>query len=155
MRFRSAAGPPPKLLCVDDDLGARQFYQRILEAHGYKVLLAEGGVQALHLLRKQVFAAVVCDYEMPGMNGGELAAEIIVPMDHLGAEPHDQQQRFRSGVAEDFVANVDAIGVGDLRRLMGKRHVGDPLDGTSMGSCMARFTASQKALQCPVTISTR
>jgi CheY-like chemotaxis protein len=39
-------------------------------------LLAEGGVQALHLLRKQVFAAVVCDYEMPGMNGGELAAEI-------------------------------------------------------------------------------
>jgi len=76
MRFRSAAVPPPKLLCVDDNLGARQFYQRILEAHGYKVLLAEGGGHALHLLRKQVFAAVVCDYEMPGMNGGELAAEI-------------------------------------------------------------------------------
>ena len=76
MRFRSAAGPPPKLLCVDDDLGARQFYQRILEAHGYKVLLAESGEQALQLLRKQVVAAVLCDYEMPGMNGGELAAEI-------------------------------------------------------------------------------
>ncbi len=76
MRFRSAAGPPPKLLCVDDNLGARQFYQRILEAHGYKVLLAESGEQALQLLRKQVVAAVVCDYEMPGMNGGELAAEI-------------------------------------------------------------------------------
>jgi len=76
MRFRSAAGPPPKLLCVDDNLGARQFYQRILEAHGYKVLLAESGEQALQLLRKQVVAAVLCDYEMPGMNGGELAAEI-------------------------------------------------------------------------------
>ena len=76
MRFRSAAGPPPKLLCVDDNLGARQFYQRILEAHGYKVLLAESGEQALQLLRKQVVAAVVCDYEMPGMNGGELAAEV-------------------------------------------------------------------------------
>jgi CheY-like chemotaxis protein len=39
-------------------------------------LLAESGEQALQLLRKQVVAAVVCDYEMPGMNGGELAAEV-------------------------------------------------------------------------------
>jgi len=39
-------------------------------------LLAESGEQALQLLRKQVVAAVLCDYEMPGMNGGELAAEI-------------------------------------------------------------------------------
>ena len=52
---------------------------------------------------------------------GKLAAEIVVPMDHLGAEPHDQQQRFRAGVAEDLVADVDAVGAGDLRRLMGER----------------------------------
>jgi hypothetical protein len=55
-------------------------------------------------------------------------------MDHLGAEAHNQQQRFRAGVAEDFVANVDAIGVGDLRRLMGKRHVGVPLDQSCDGT---------------------
>jgi CheY-like chemotaxis protein len=61
---------------VDDDLGARQFYQRILEGHGYHVLLAESGAQALQLLRKHLVAAVVSDYEMPGMNGGELAAAI-------------------------------------------------------------------------------
>jgi CheY-like chemotaxis protein len=76
MRRRSAASPPSKLLCVDDDLGARQFYQRILEGHGYHVLLAESGAQALQLLRKHLVAAVVSDYEMPGMNGGELAAAI-------------------------------------------------------------------------------
>ena len=39
-------------------------------------------------------------------------------MHHLGAEPHDQQQGFRGGIAEDFVAKVDAVGVADLRRLM-------------------------------------
>ena len=50
---------------------------------------------------------------------GELAAELVVPQDHLGAEPHDQQQRLGAGVAEDLVANVDAVGAGDLRRLMG------------------------------------
>ena len=54
---------------------------------------------------------------------GELAAEIVVPMDHLGAEPHDQQQRFRGRIAEDFVADVDAVGAGDLWRLMGKHRV--------------------------------
>jgi len=45
-------------------------------------------------------------------------------MDHLGAQPHDQQQRFRTGVSENFVANVDAIGMGDPGWLMGERHVG-------------------------------
>ncbi len=50
---------------------------------------------------------------------GELPAEIVVPQDHLGAEPHDQQHRLRIGVAEDLVTKVDAVGAGDLRRLMG------------------------------------
>ena len=49
----------------------------------------------------------------------QLPAEIVVPKDHLGAEPHDQQHRLGAGVAEDLVANVDAVGAGDLRRLMG------------------------------------
>ena len=54
---------------------------------------------------------------------GELAAEIIIPMDHLGAEPHDQQQRFRGRIAENFVADVDAVGASDLWRLMGEHRV--------------------------------
>ena len=61
---------------------------------------------------------------------GELAAEIVIPMDHLGAEPHDQQQRFRGRVAENFVANVDAVGAGDLWRLMGEHRVCLPSGGT-------------------------
>jgi hypothetical protein len=52
---------------------------------------------------------------------GELSAEFVVPMDHLGTQPHDQQHRFGVGIAKDLVANVDAIGAGDLWRLMGKR----------------------------------
>ena len=50
---------------------------------------------------------------------GELAAEIVLPKDHLAAEPHDQQHRLRFGVAEDLVTKVDAVGADDLRRLMG------------------------------------
>jgi hypothetical protein len=44
-------------------------------------------------------------------------------MDHLGAEPHDQQQRFRGRVAENLVADVDAVGASDLWRLMGEHRV--------------------------------
>jgi hypothetical protein len=40
-------------------------------------------------------------------------------MDHLGTQPHDQQHRLRAGVAENLVTNIDAVGAGDLRRLMG------------------------------------
>jgi len=54
-------------------------------------------------------------------------AKIVVPMDHLGAQPHDQQHRLGPGVAEDLVTQVDTVGVGDLRRLMGEYvHLGFP-----------------------------
>ena len=54
------------------------------------------------------------------------------------------------GVAENLVADVDAVGAGDLRRLMGER-----IHGVSSlvvvilrlsGNSMARFAAPQKAL---------
>jgi len=44
-------------------------------------------------------------------------------MDHLGAEAHDQEQRFRGRIAENLVADVDAIGASDLWRLMGEHRV--------------------------------
>ena len=50
---------------------------------------------------------------------GEQPAQIIVPLNHLGAEPHDHDHGLGSGVTEDFVTQVDAVGAGDLRRLMG------------------------------------
>jgi hypothetical protein len=49
----------------------------------------------------------------------QLPAEIVVPMDHLGAQSHDQHHWLRAGVTEDFVTKVDTIGPGNLRRLVG------------------------------------
>ena len=49
----------------------------------------------------------------------QLLAELVVPQHHLRAEPHDQQQRFGVGSAEDVVANLDAVGLGKLRRRRG------------------------------------
>ena len=68
----------PTLLCVDDDPGIRELYETMLGTYGYEVLVAEGGLQALNLFRskKREIDAVISDYEMPGMNGAQLAAEL-------------------------------------------------------------------------------
>ena len=68
----------PTLLCVDDDPGIRELYEAILGTYGYEVLVAEGGLQALNLFRskRKEIDAVISDYEMPGMNGAQLAAEL-------------------------------------------------------------------------------
>jgi len=68
----------PTLLCVDDDLAILEFYETMLGNHGYDVLLAKDGLQALAVFREKVkeIDAVISDYEMPGRNGIELAAEL-------------------------------------------------------------------------------
>ena len=65
----------PKVLCVDDDAGFRSYYQTLLTEYGYDVTVAQSGAQALELLDSDPnFEAVISDYEMPRMNGAELAA---------------------------------------------------------------------------------
>lgn len=68
----------PRLLCVDDDPGIREFYETLFGTHGYEVVLAESGRRALKIFRtrKTPIDAVITDYEMPEMSGPELAAEL-------------------------------------------------------------------------------
>ena len=66
------------LLCVDDDAGLRELYAAVLGNYGYKVMLADSGYQALGLFhtRADLIDGVILDYQMPAMNGLELAAEL-------------------------------------------------------------------------------
>jgi CheY-like chemotaxis protein len=47
-----------------------------LESHGYGVLIASSGREGLEFLGKHKVDAVVLDYRMPEMDGGEVAREI-------------------------------------------------------------------------------
>ena len=62
----------PQILVVDDSLTVRRASQRLLERHGYAVLLARDGLDALEQLRLNTPAAVLLDIEMPRMDGFEL-----------------------------------------------------------------------------------
>jgi CheY-like chemotaxis protein len=66
----------PTVLCVDDDAGIRELYGALLSQNGYEVLAASNGRHALHVFqaKEEEIDAVILDYEMPGMNGLELAA---------------------------------------------------------------------------------
>lgn len=60
-----------RVLFVDDEPRVLTTMRMLFRAH-YEVFFAEGGAQALELLRKQPVDVVVSDQRMPGMSGIEL-----------------------------------------------------------------------------------
>jgi CheY-like chemotaxis protein len=61
------------ILCVDDELVGLQIRKILLERAGYRVLTAPDGLLGLELFAAEPVEAVVLDYSMPGMHGGEVA----------------------------------------------------------------------------------
>lgn len=64
---------PKTILVVDDDKIHRGIEQLYLERHGYTVLSAASGAEALTLLEQHPIHLVLTDFSMPGMKGDELA----------------------------------------------------------------------------------
>ncbi len=60
------------LLVVDDSITTRTMEQSILLTHGYSVVTAVSGEDALDRCADDTFDLVISDVEMPGMNGFEL-----------------------------------------------------------------------------------
>lgn len=73
MRSLSAGGKRCLILCVDDDHSVLNFLETYLESNGYTVISTTNGTDALKEFASQAVAAVVLDYEMPGLNGAEVA----------------------------------------------------------------------------------
>jgi CheY-like chemotaxis protein len=67
---------PHLVLCVDDELVGLQVRKLLLERAGYRVLAAEDGPTGLEIFAAEQVEAVVLDYSMPGMHGGEVAARM-------------------------------------------------------------------------------
>ena len=61
------------ILCVDDETIGLQVRRMLLERAGYRVLTAPDGATGLNLFEREQVSAVVLDFAMPGMTGGEVA----------------------------------------------------------------------------------
>ena len=64
------------ILCIDDDAAILCYEKALLERSGYGVLIAPSAQQGLKLATTRTCDAVLLEYEMSGMNGHEVAAEI-------------------------------------------------------------------------------
>ena len=72
----AAAAQLPLVLVVDDSITVRRVTQRLLKREGYRVALANDGLQALERLQDELPSVVLSDIEMPRMDGFDLARNI-------------------------------------------------------------------------------
>jgi CheY-like chemotaxis protein len=61
------------ILCVDDEPKGLQIRKILLQNEGFEVLTATSGREALELFAAHPVRAVILDYAMPEMDGGEVA----------------------------------------------------------------------------------
>ena len=59
------------VLLVDDYADNLDMYAEYLTIHGYPVIVARDGNEAVHMARAERPALILMDLEMPGMNGVE------------------------------------------------------------------------------------
>jgi CheY-like chemotaxis protein len=64
------------ILCIDDDEAILSYEKALLERSGYAVLTASSPQRGLRLAATCKCDAVLLDYEMPGMNGDQVALAI-------------------------------------------------------------------------------
>ena len=86
------------VLVVEDEYGAAEVLQLLLEASGYRVAMASNGRTALDLLAGEKPAVVLSDFMMPHMTGGELGVEV-----RASAALRDIPFIVMSGTSEDVV----------------------------------------------------
>lgn len=65
------------ILIVDDEIPVAKALSRLLRSKGYNVNIAIGGTSALSVLNvNDDIDVIISDYDMPGMDGGELLENI-------------------------------------------------------------------------------
>jgi CheY-like chemotaxis protein len=66
------SGHMATILVVEDDIVTQRLTRMILEERGYEVVVAEDGVDALMALGKITFDLILCDINMPNLDGFKL-----------------------------------------------------------------------------------
>ena len=100
-----------KLLVVDDSISIRKNVQRFLDRMGYEVEVASDGMEALTIMGRMKFDAVITDLEMPVMHGYDLMAEmrkslelVTIPVIVLTSRAGDKhRQKAREMGAQDYL----------------------------------------------------
>lgn len=89
-----------KIVIIEDDPGIRENIKEVLEYEDFEVFDASGGRAGIELARSIVPDLIICDIQMPGITGINVAQEIksSPSLQHIpllfisaAASPHDIQ----------------------------------------------------------------
>jgi CheY-like chemotaxis protein len=96
------------ILLVEDEASLREIACEILEAHGYRVIEAQGGKEAIEMARDATpIDLLVTDVVMPGMNGRVLAESLVAAHPRL-------KVLYMSGYTDDVIAHRGVLESGTL-----------------------------------------
>ncbi len=114
----------PRVLCVDDSAATREQVRELLQGE-YEVTLASDGIEGLKAAKANPPDVVVCDYDMPGLNGLQLLAAMksdpalrAIPfiIETAGAHERSAAKMLDAG-AHDFL--LKSFGPEELRARVG------------------------------------
>jgi CheY-like chemotaxis protein len=71
------------ILCIDDNDGILAYHRALLERVGFEVLAVTSATEGLQIAVNCAVAAVIVDYNMPEMNGHEVATAIKSVKPHI------------------------------------------------------------------------
>lgn len=119
------------VLAVDDCPVMREYVSVGLEAAGLTVRTAGSGEEALALVEREDFDAVVLDYDMPGLTGAQVGSA-------LRANPHTSSCviAMHTSQAEE---QVRSSGFGEFDTFIDK-----PCEPRSLGNTVARLVAIRR-----------
>jgi len=102
----------PTVLFVDDEPNTLSALRRLFYASGYRVLTAQGGIEALETLDRESVTVVVSDMRMPEMNGAQF-------LERVESRWPDTVRVLLTGYA-DIDGTIDAINKGRIYRYISK-----------------------------------
>ena len=98
---------PPAIVLVDDELDIRIILSRVLRqvADGYELIALGSGDAALEVLAARPVPLLITDYNMPGMNGLDLAQAV------KAAAPNTTVVLLSAYATPDLARRAQAAGV--------------------------------------------
>jgi two-component system, OmpR family, response regulator CpxR len=123
--------PHKTILCIDDDESMLGYQRALLERRGYAVLTTASALHGLQIAAACAIAAVIVDYQMPEMQGHEVAAAIKrlkpgVPIVMVSSD--DQIPEHALKVVDAFVPKDEAPSrlLPVITRMCGETSFGSP-----------------------------
>lgn len=112
LEYLAMIEPKQALLIIDDDTQVLASMRRVLRHDAYELVTVSSGVDAISALKNQAFAAILCDQNMPEMQGIEVLKK--------AQELRPQATRLLITASQEMEVLTEAINIGQIYQFIPK-----------------------------------